>query len=71
MALLSRSVDPTSPRMDRRQELINAAAEVFHKKGYADTTLQDIATLMNFTKPAIYYYASSKRLYSWNFMSRL
>ena len=46
--------------MDRRQELINAAAEVFYKKGYADTTLQDIANLMNFTKPAIYYYASSK-----------
>lgn len=54
------SVDPTNLRMDRRQELIDAAAQVFYKKGYADTTLQDIATLMNFTKPAIYYYASSK-----------
>jgi len=60
MALLSRSIDPTNPRMDRRQELIDAAAEVFYKKGYADTTLQDIANIMNFTKPAIYYYASSK-----------
>ena len=46
--------------MDRRQELIDAASQVFYKKGYADTTLQDIANLMNFTKPAIYYYASSK-----------
>lgn len=60
MALLSRSIDPTNPRMDRRQELIDAAAQVFYKKGYADTTLQDIANIMNFTKPAIYYYASSK-----------
>ena len=36
------------------------AAQVFYEKGFAQTTLQDIADRMNFTKPAIYYYANSK-----------
>ena len=47
-------------KSDRRDELLKMAAQVFYEKGFAKTTLQDIADRMNFTKPAIYYYANSK-----------
>jgi len=47
-------------KSDRRDELLKMAAQVFYEKGFAQTTLQDIADRMNFTKPAIYYYANSK-----------
>jgi AcrR family transcriptional regulator len=47
-------------KSDRRDELLKIAAQVFYEKGFAQTTLQDIADRMNFTKPAIYYYANSK-----------
>lgn len=47
-------------RSERHEELLQAAAQVFHEKGYTQTSLQDIADRMKFTKPAIYYYAESK-----------
>jgi len=50
----------TRHKAERRAELLRVAAQVFYEKGYTETTLQDIADRMNFTKPAIYYYASSK-----------
>lgn len=49
-----------SKKSDRHEELLKIAAQVFYEKGFAQTTLQDIADRMNFTKPAIYYYADSK-----------
>lgn len=33
---------------------------MFYEKGYVETTLQDIADEMGFTKPAVYYYAKNK-----------
>ena len=44
----------------RRGELLDAAISLFYEKGYAHTTLQDIADRMGFTKAAIYYYAKNK-----------
>ncbi len=44
----------------RRAELLEAAISLFYEKGYAHTTLQDIADRMGFTKAAIYYYAKNK-----------
>lgn len=44
----------------RRAELLDVAIGLFYEKGYAHTTLQDIADRMGFTKAAIYYYAKNK-----------
>ena len=44
----------------RRAELLDVAVNLFYEKGYAHTTLQDIADRMGFTKAAIYYYAKNK-----------
>lgn len=44
----------------RRAELLDVATHLFYEKGYAHTTLQDIADRMGFTKAAIYYYAKNK-----------
>lgn len=46
--------------MARRDEILAVAATLFAEGGYQSTTLDDIAAKMGFTKPAIYYYFSSK-----------
>jgi len=45
---------------ERRAELLDVAVRMFYEKGYVETTLQDIADEMGFTKPAVYYYARNK-----------
>lgn len=47
-------------RAERRPELLAVAIGLFYEKGYDRTTLQDIADVMGFTKPAVYYYARNK-----------
>lgn len=44
----------------RIQKIIDTAAEIFHKKGYRSTTLDDVAGELGITKAAIYHYVSSK-----------
>ncbi|MDZ7699742.1 MAG: TetR/AcrR family transcriptional regulator [Deltaproteobacteria bacterium] len=44
----------------RIQKIIDTAAEIFHKKGYRSTTLDDVARKLGITKAAIYHYVSSK-----------
>jgi len=44
----------------RKQEIINAALEIFSKKGYKATTLDEIAEKSEFGKGTIYNYFSSK-----------
>jgi AcrR family transcriptional regulator len=54
---------PTSGRRvarKRRAEVLDAAARVFHAKGYAATTIQDIADEVGILKGSVYYYISSK-----------
>jgi TetR/AcrR family transcriptional regulator, cholesterol catabolism regulator len=50
----------TAKAAPRRAELLDVAISLFYEKGYAHTTLQDIADRMGFTKAAIYYYAKNK-----------
>lgn len=40
--------------------MLEKAAELFVKNGFHATTVEDIAKSLNMTKPAIYYYFSSK-----------
>lgn len=44
----------------RHQELIDAAAVVFHRKGYNGASIQDIADVLGILKGSVYYYVKSK-----------
>lgn len=43
-----------------RQRILDAAAEVLSRKGYAGTRLADVAAVAGVQAPAIYYYFSSR-----------
>jgi AcrR family transcriptional regulator len=45
----------------KRQQLIAAAAEVFHRKGFGDTSLKDIAEAAGTDRATLYYYVTSKQ----------
>lgn len=44
----------------KRDAVIAAAARAFRERGYHNTTLADIAAVLNVTKPTIYYYLDNK-----------
>ncbi len=44
----------------RKQKIIQTAADLFQKKGYRSTTLDDVARELNISKAALYHYVSSK-----------
>jgi AcrR family transcriptional regulator len=44
----------------KRDAVIRAAAREFNRKGYHNTSLDDIAARLEVTKPTVYYYVSSK-----------
>jgi len=46
-------------KLQRRSVLI-AAAELFAKKGYAGTSLADVANVLELSRPALYYYFDTK-----------
>lgn len=49
----------TSPKK-REQEIIDAAAEIFHRQGYSDTSVQNVADAVGILKGSLYYYIDSK-----------
>lgn len=51
---------PDTPPADRRQELLDAALQVFAGKGYHAATNADIARAAGVTPAALYYYFASK-----------
>jgi AcrR family transcriptional regulator len=44
----------------KRHAVIRAAAREFNRKGYHNTSLDDIAARLEVTKPTVYYYVTSK-----------
>src|SRR5262249_61428077 len=44
----------------KRDAVIRAAAREFNRKGYHNTSLDDIAARLQVTKPTVYYYVTSK-----------
>ncbi len=50
----------TSAYVKRREEILNAAGEVFYEKSYHAASMQDIADRADMLKPALYYYFASK-----------
>jgi AcrR family transcriptional regulator len=44
----------------RLQKIIDVSIDLFHKKGYKSTTLDDVSKELGVTKAALYHYVSSK-----------
>lgn len=44
----------------RRREILDTAADIFFRKGYDATSIQDIATEVGILKGSLYYYIDSK-----------
>lgn len=47
-------------RRDRRHEVLEAAVQVFHEKGYASASIQDVAAEVGVLKGSLYHYIDSK-----------
>ncbi|HEX5191978.1 MAG TPA: TetR/AcrR family transcriptional regulator [Solirubrobacteraceae bacterium] len=57
----ARSARTTSARRSARRALIMGhAARLFHRQGYAATSMQQIADAVGLSKPSLYYYVNSK-----------
>lgn len=52
--------DVPDPRAIRKRALIAAAGRTFGAKGFHNTTLDDIASALSVTKPALYRYVKNK-----------
>ena len=46
--------------MDNRAEILNAALDLFHARGYDAVGVQEIVDRAGVTKPTLYYYFGSK-----------
>ena len=53
-------VKPARTRRNRAQDVIEAAIRVFHKKGYASASIQDVAEEVGVLKGSLYHYIDSK-----------
>jgi len=47
-------------KLEDRTKVLHAAAYLFDRKGYAETTMQDISARLKISKPTLYAYAKSK-----------
>ena len=48
-------------KINRKNQILEAAFKVFVKKGYAKTTMDDIVSASNLSKGALYHYYDSKK----------
>ena len=44
-----------------REEILEAAAQVFRKKGFHGASMEDIAKAVNLQKPSLYHHVASKQ----------
>ena len=56
----ARSRPMTSRGRQREKEILDAAAEVFARKGYSAANVEDVASLVGMLKGSLYYYVDSK-----------
>jgi len=52
--------DRQKVRLDKREAVLQAAAQIFNEKGFQSTNLDEVAERLNVTKPTLYYYVRSK-----------
>jgi AcrR family transcriptional regulator len=50
----------SAPYLARREEIVQAAADVFRQQGYESATLLDVAKLLGTDRASLYYYIGSK-----------
>jgi AcrR family transcriptional regulator len=55
-----RQEGPSAVHLERREEILARASEVFDAKGYDAGTLDDVARAMGMRKAGLYHYVSSK-----------
>jgi TetR/AcrR family transcriptional regulator, cholesterol catabolism regulator len=60
MAYGFRIMESKKQRSTRHNTVLLEAARVFAERGYANVSLDDVATALGITRPALYYYARSK-----------
>ena len=53
--------DRAAQRQQKRLALLAAAARMFNERGYATASLEGVATNLNISKAAVYYYFRSKQ----------
>jgi AcrR family transcriptional regulator len=51
---------PTTGRVDKHRAILDAALDVFARRGYADTSLDDVAEAAGVAKPTIYNHFGDK-----------
>ncbi|MBI5445935.1 MAG: TetR/AcrR family transcriptional regulator [Deltaproteobacteria bacterium] len=56
-------------REARKDQIFSEGARLFAQKGYERTSLQEVADALGLTKPALYYYYSSKEQLLYEIMS--
>ncbi|MGH9468523.1 MAG: TetR/AcrR family transcriptional regulator [Terriglobales bacterium] len=60
---------PRETLVDSRQEILRTAARLFQQRGYDATSMQDIASALNFSKAALYHHFESKEAILFQIMS--
>jgi TetR/AcrR family transcriptional regulator, cholesterol catabolism regulator len=60
MTIANEAGAKSNPPRRRHAEVLEAAARVFHEKGYESTSIQDIAEAVGILKGSLYYYIRSK-----------
>jgi AcrR family transcriptional regulator len=58
---LTNAFDRDDQRNRKREAVLRAAASAFNRRGYANTSLDDIAATLGVSKPTLYQYFSSKQ----------
>ncbi len=53
--------DRATQHQHKRLALLHAAAQMFNERGYATASLETVATNLNISKAAVYYYFKSKQ----------
>lgn len=59
------SDNPDLQENSRKQEIIRTASTLFSGKGYHNTTMDEIAQIVDMRKPSLYYYFASKEDMLW------
>ena len=55
-----KTTETLTPREAKRMAILEAAAKIFNERGYHQTSMSDVATALNVTKPFLYYYLKDK-----------
>jgi AcrR family transcriptional regulator len=53
--------DKEEQRRRKRQAVVRVAATAFNRKGFANTSMDDVAAVLKISKPALYQYFDSKQ----------